>query len=155
MILPTCRPICCCLVTKLCPTLCNPMDGSLQGSSVYWISQARILECVVISFSGGIFPIQGLNLCLLHWQADSLPLSHGGNLTSLLINLKIIVWTLGCLKTFLSLLFPFTLLNIINALKDDRFLNEAMFIQARYLFIILKFSQTAEPWFSIFNFWIN
>ena len=24
----------------------------------------------------GIFPTQGLNPCLLHWQADSLPLSH-------------------------------------------------------------------------------
>ena len=24
----------------------------------------------------GIFPTQGLNLCLLRWQADSLPLSH-------------------------------------------------------------------------------
>ena len=27
----------------------------------------------------GIFPTQGLNLRLLHWQADSLPLSHQGN----------------------------------------------------------------------------
>ena len=24
----------------------------------------------------GIFPDQGLNLCLLHWQVDFLPLSH-------------------------------------------------------------------------------
>ena len=28
--------------------------------------------------SCGIFPDGGLNLCLLHWQADSLPLSHQG-----------------------------------------------------------------------------
>ena len=27
----------------------------------------------------GIFPTQGSNLCLLHWQADSLPLSHQGS----------------------------------------------------------------------------
>ena len=27
----------------------------------------------------GIFPTQGLNLCLLHWQADSVPLSHQGS----------------------------------------------------------------------------
>ena len=27
----------------------------------------------------GIFPTQGSNLCLLHWQVDSLPLSHQGN----------------------------------------------------------------------------
>ena len=26
----------------------------------------------------GIFQTQGSNLCLLHWQADSLPLSHLG-----------------------------------------------------------------------------
>ena len=30
---------CCCLVTKLCLTLCNPMDCSLLGSSVHGISQ--------------------------------------------------------------------------------------------------------------------
>ena len=28
----------------------------------------------------GIFPTQGSNLCLLHWQVDSLPLSHQGSL---------------------------------------------------------------------------
>ena len=27
----------------------------------------------------GIFPDQGSNLCVLHWQADSLPLSHKGS----------------------------------------------------------------------------
>ena len=27
----------------------------------------------------GIFLTQGSNLCLLHWQADSLPLSHPGS----------------------------------------------------------------------------
>ena len=27
-----------------CPTLCNPMDYSLPGSSVHGVSQARILE---------------------------------------------------------------------------------------------------------------
>ena len=27
----------------------------------------------------GIFPTQGSNLCLLHWQVDSLPLSHWGS----------------------------------------------------------------------------
>ena len=41
------------LLTKSCPTLCNPMDCSLPGSSVHEISQARILEWVVISFSRG------------------------------------------------------------------------------------------------------
>ena len=38
---------------KSCLTLCNPMDCSLPGSSVHGISQSRILEWVVISFSRG------------------------------------------------------------------------------------------------------
>ena len=33
------------------PTLCEPMDCSLRGSSIHGISQARILEWVAISFS--------------------------------------------------------------------------------------------------------
>ena len=36
---------------RSCPTLCNPMNHSLPGSSVHGILQARILEWVVISFS--------------------------------------------------------------------------------------------------------
>ena len=38
---------------KSCPTLCNPMDCSLPGSSVHGIFQARVLEWVAISFSRG------------------------------------------------------------------------------------------------------
>ena len=44
---------CVVLVVQLCPTLCDPMDCSLPGSSVHGILQARILEWVAISFSGG------------------------------------------------------------------------------------------------------
>ena len=36
---------------QLCPTLCNPMDGSLPDSSVHEIFQARVLEWVAIAFS--------------------------------------------------------------------------------------------------------
>ena len=36
---------------QLCPTLCDPIDGSPLGSSVPGILQARILEWVAISFS--------------------------------------------------------------------------------------------------------
>ena len=38
-----------------CPTLCNPLDCSLPGSSVHGISQTRIVEWIVISFSRGSF----------------------------------------------------------------------------------------------------
>ena len=36
-------------VTQLCPTLCDPMDYSLPGSSVHGIFQERILEWVAMS----------------------------------------------------------------------------------------------------------
>ena len=39
------------LVAQSCLTLCNPMDCSPPGSSVYGISQARIQERVAIPFS--------------------------------------------------------------------------------------------------------
>ena len=37
--------------TQSCPTLCDPMDSNLIGSSVHGILQARTLEWVAISFS--------------------------------------------------------------------------------------------------------
>ena len=47
------------------------MDSSLPGSSGRGISQAGILEWVVIFFLQGIFPTQGAKLCLLPWQEGS------------------------------------------------------------------------------------
>ena len=38
---------------QLCPSLCNPMDHSLPGSSVHGILQARILEWVAMPSSRG------------------------------------------------------------------------------------------------------
>ena len=40
-------------VAHLCPTLCNPVDCSLPGSSLHGILQARILEWVAIPVSRG------------------------------------------------------------------------------------------------------
>ena len=40
-------------VTQSCPTLCDPKDCSLPGSSVHGIFQARVLEWVAIPFSRG------------------------------------------------------------------------------------------------------
>ena len=59
---------------------CNPMDYSPPGSSVHDVFQARILEWVPISSSRGYSqPRDLINPHLLHWQADSLPLSHQGS----------------------------------------------------------------------------
>ena len=38
-------------VAQSCPTLSDPMDCSLQGSSIHGIFQARVLEWGAIAFS--------------------------------------------------------------------------------------------------------
>ena len=40
-------------VAQSCPTLFDPVDYSLPGSSIYEIFQSRVLECIAISFSRG------------------------------------------------------------------------------------------------------
>ena len=42
-----------CVCAQSCPTLCDPMDSNLPGSSVHGIFQARMLEWVAISCSRG------------------------------------------------------------------------------------------------------
>ena len=67
--------ICFCLlflISKSCLTLCNPKDCSPPGSSTLGISHSRILEWVTISFSRR----SSQPRYHLHWQVDSLPLSH-------------------------------------------------------------------------------
>ena len=48
-----------CLVTQLCPTLCNPMDCSLPGSSVHWDSLDKNMAMESHVLLQGILPIQG------------------------------------------------------------------------------------------------
>ena len=47
------RSLLTCLVAQPCQTLCSPLDYSPSGSSVHGISQARILEWVIIFSSRG------------------------------------------------------------------------------------------------------
>ena len=79
---------CCYLVTKSRPTLCNPMDCSPPGSSVHGISQARILEWIIISFPKGSSWLRDqtrVSCHLLYCQVDSLPLNHQKSLVYALI----------------------------------------------------------------------
>ena len=77
-----------------CPTLCRPMDCSLPGSSGPGLLQARILEWIALpSLQGmaGTFRPSGWThlLCLLHWQAGSLPLVPLGKLKLRSMNSKL------------------------------------------------------------------
>ena len=65
-----------------CVWLCDLMDCSPPGSSVYGIFQARILEQVAIFYSRGSFWPRNqtcVSYTSPHWQADSLLLHHLGN----------------------------------------------------------------------------
>ena len=42
-------------VAQSCPTLCDPMDCSLPGSSIHGIFQARVLEWGAIAFSVTVY----------------------------------------------------------------------------------------------------
>ena len=50
------------LVAQLCPTLCDPMDGSPPGSSIYEILQARVLEWVAISSSNSFTEAEAIGM---------------------------------------------------------------------------------------------
>ena len=68
-------------VAQSCPTLCDPVDCSPLGSSAQGILQPRILEWVAISSSRESSQPRDcicVSLCLLYWQAGSLPLALRG-----------------------------------------------------------------------------
>ena len=72
--------VCACSVPQLSLTLCDPMD---RGARLLcpWDSLGKNTGVGCHALLQGIFLTQGLNLCLLclfHWQADSLSLSHLG-----------------------------------------------------------------------------
>ena len=60
------------LVAQSCPTLCDPMDWGLLGSSVHSVFQVRILQWVATLLQG-IFLTKGLNSDLLQCKQISLP----------------------------------------------------------------------------------
>ena len=84
-----------CLVTQLCPTLCEPMDCIPPGSSVHGISQARIMEWGAISSSRGspnpgIEPASPVSPAL---QTDSLPSEPSGKPFTMYTSIKWCIWS--------------------------------------------------------------
>ena len=65
-------------VTQSCPTLCDPMDCSLPGSSLHEILKARVLEWVAISFFRGSSPTRDRTRSPA-FQADALTSEPSGN----------------------------------------------------------------------------
>ena len=67
---------CCCSGSQLCLALCESLDCTPPGSSVHGDFSGKNTRVGCHFLLHRIFPDQ----CLLHWQADSLPLSHQGKL---------------------------------------------------------------------------
>ena len=83
-----------CSVTQSCLTLCNPMDCSLQGSSIHRIFQAKNTGGSCHFLLQGIFPTQELNPSLLHRQAGFLYISYD---LSYFMSLYLYLWLSICL----------------------------------------------------------
>ena len=90
-------------IAQLCPTLRNPMDCSLPGSSIHGIFQARVLEWGVIAFSlyaeyimrnAGLdetqvgIKIAGRNISNLIYVGDATLMAESEELKSLLMKVK-------------------------------------------------------------------
>ena len=71
--------LCCCvlcLVTESCPTLCDPVDCSPQGSSVHGNSPGKNIGVGCHSLFQGIFPTEGSNPGLTHCRWILYQLNH-------------------------------------------------------------------------------
>ena len=69
-----------CEVAQSCPTLCDPMDGSLPGSVIHGIFQARILEWAAISFARDL-PNPGIEPTFPALAGEFFTTSHQGSPT--------------------------------------------------------------------------
>ena len=76
-----CCHCCCCLVTKSYPTLCDPMDYTLPGSSVHGIYRQEYWSGLSFPSPGGL-PNSGIEPMTPALQVNSLPWSHLRNRTS-------------------------------------------------------------------------
>ena len=65
-----------CSVTQSCPNLCDPRELARQAPLSMGFSRSEYWSGNCHSLLQGIFLTHGSNLGLLHWQVDSLPLSH-------------------------------------------------------------------------------
>ena len=74
---------------QMCLILCDPWTIALQvllSMGFSWQGKNTGVGCHVLL--QGIFPSQGSNLHLLHWQAYSLPPRHLGSPSGILFNCK-------------------------------------------------------------------
>ena len=120
--------------------ICSIVSDSLQPHGLQptsllcpWNFPGKITGMGCHFLLQGIFPTQGSNLhllCLLHWQADSLPLHHLGSLNILnLISFKVTL----CQPS--TLIKP-QILNSYLKIEDIKLINT---VNLKFCFFFLKF----------------
>ena len=90
------------LVTQSFPNLCDPMDCSTPGSSVYEIFKARILECMPFPYPGDLLD-PGIKYGSIALQVDSLPSEPLGKSQLLFYRLSGSIWQEASCVLFLDL----------------------------------------------------
>ena len=92
-----------------CPTLCNPIDGSPPGFSIYGILQARTLEWVAISFFNAwkwkvkVKSLSHVRLLVTPWTAAyqaSLPMGFSRQEYCLLCIIIMSLYSKECINIF-------------------------------------------------------
>ena len=126
-------------------TVCNP-----PGSSVHGISQARILEWVPICFSRGRLPDPD-KLCLLHWLADSLPLSHHWSPIDILLSFNWMVKNVEHIFMHLFVIYNFFVKSLFKYFVHFNW--DVFLIIEFWEFFRNSFSYSFLLWF-IAGFWI-
>ena len=90
-----------CLVTLLGPALCDPMDCSLPGSSVYGDSSGKNTWVGCYALLQGIFPTQRSNPGLPHCRRILYSLSHQGSPSFIpTLYLPFMIWRLAISVTY-------------------------------------------------------
>ena len=102
--------LCCAVLTQSCPTLCDPMDCSLPGSSVHKDSPGKNTGLGCHALLWGIFPTQGSDPGLLHCRQILSRLSHQRGPFNHLVDTKSHSVLNGWLHGSLVLAFPMWLL---------------------------------------------
>ena len=75
-----------------CPTLCDPIDSSLPGSSIPGILQARMLEWVTISFSNAWkWKVKVKSLSCV-WLSDPMGCSLPGSSIHGIFQARVVEW---------------------------------------------------------------
>ena len=93
-------------VALSCPTLSDPMDCSLPGSSVHGVFQARVLEWVAIAFSVTFDQLDSKAAYKTYLPCNEVLLQHNLRTTLATFHRKTNLWDFIVVLTFYSYTFP-------------------------------------------------